>query len=52
MDMTCGNGVKTLLLMVDGQVIGCAARSRTILSRLNAQDTDDSPPGDNGEVVV
>ena len=36
-DMTCGNGVKCLLLTVSGQVIGCAVKSRTMLSRLNAQ---------------
>lgn len=50
--MTCGHGVKSLLLMVDGQVIGCAAKSRTMLSRLNAHVDSNEMPGDDGEVVV
>lgn len=50
--MTCGNGVKSLLLMAEGQVIGCAVKPRTMLSRLNAQEVEGSLTGDDGEGVV
>lgn len=50
-DMTCGHGVKSLLLMVDGQVVGCPAKSRTMLSRLNALEINGVEPMDDGKDV-
>ena len=42
LDMTCGRGVRSMLLMLDGQVVGCAMSPRTMLLRLNAPDYDEA----------
>lgn len=39
-DLTFGKGVKTLMLMVDGKVIGCPMSTKTMFARLNASDVD------------
>ena len=41
-DMTCGRGVKSLLLMIEGRMIGCALRPVTILQRLNSPDYEET----------
>lgn len=38
LDMTCGHAVRSLLLLADGQVVGCAVKSGTILTRLNEEN--------------
>lgn len=49
--MTCGRGVQCLLLMEGGQVVGCAVKSRTMLSRLNATEVDESERTSDEEEV-
>jgi regulator of extracellular matrix RemA (YlzA/DUF370 family) len=39
-DLTAGRGVKSLLLMIEGQVVGCSMKPATMLRRLNASDID------------
>lgn len=51
MDMTCGRGVQCLLLMESGQMMGCAVKSRTMLARLNAAETNDTENQDDGKEV-
>lgn len=38
-DMTGGHAVRSLLLTDTGQVIGCAVSPKTVLARLNANET-------------
>lgn len=42
-DMTSGHGVKALLLLDDGQVVGCAMSPKTVLTRLNLFDGSSCP---------
>ena len=40
-DATCGRGMKSMLLLADGHVIGCAIKPATMLRRLNASEYED-----------
>lgn len=49
MDTTCGRGVRSLLVMLDGRVIGTAVKPATMLRRLNAPECEE--PTDDREGV-
>ena len=44
-DMSFGRATKSLMLMDDGTVIGCALTYRTLTARLNAETADAEPEG-------
>ena len=44
-DMTFGRATKSLLLLDDGTVIGCALTYRTMMARLNAENPDNDAEG-------
>lgn len=44
-DLTFGKGAKTLILMLDGRIIGCPLTPKTMLARLNAPDLGDGEVG-------
>lgn len=46
--MTCGRGVRTMLLMLDGHIVGCAVRPATMLKRLNAPDYEEINEEESG----
>ena len=43
--MTFGRVTKSLLLLDDGTVIGCALTYRTMMARLNAENPDNDAEG-------
>lgn len=49
-DMTYGRSLKCLLMMDDGQVVGCGLTTKTMLARLMTRDTpEDRKDDENGE---
>ena len=48
-DATSGKQMKSLILMDDGGVVGCALNPKTVMSRLHADAHSDTPPDDPDE---
>jgi len=45
-DATAGKQMKSLILMDDGGIVGCALNPKTVMSRLHADTPADSHPDD------
>ena len=44
-DMSFGRATKSLMLLDDGSIVGCALTYRTLMARLNAEVAEADPEG-------
>lgn len=47
-DVSCGRGVKSLLILQDGRVVGCSLTTETMIRRLNDLDAPKEKPEEAG----